>query len=54
MASVVRGQDETGLSAFGRAGRPEDVGWLRTLVFGAEGCVPRRAQGRVIVFFCPI
>jgi hypothetical protein len=32
----------------------EDIGRLRALVMWCPGRVPRRAQRRVVLFFCPI
>ncbi len=48
------GQDQPRSFAVSRADGAEDVGRGGPLILGAEGRVPRLAQRRVILFFCPI
>ena len=50
---VALGQDEADRLAFLGANRAENVGRGGELVARTEGRVPRFAQRRVILFFCP-
>ena len=47
-------QHQASALAVSRADRAEDVGRRCPLVFRSAGRVPRLAQRRVILFFCPI
>ena len=51
---IAEGQDEGCRLALFWADRAKDVGRSRSLIMGADGRVPHRAQRRVILFFCPI
>ena len=51
--AVAEGKDEPGAFSFGRTDGTENIGRASPLIGGAEGRVPRFAQRRVILFFCP-
>ena len=51
---VAPGQDERCAFAIFWADGAENIGRGSSLIGGAEGRVPRRAQRRVIVFFWPM
>ena len=51
---VAGGQDQGCTLALFRADGAEDIGGGRALIAGRAGRVPRFAQRRVILFFCPI
>ena len=53
MSCAAGGRSARSLAIAG-ADRPEDVGGSGARSCGAEGRVPRGAQRRVILFFCPI